>query len=222
MSDDHADRIVAPCGLPDTAACPFDARAHEDGLWRENLATGSQAHVVPHAHLADDQTGHWTEAGCNEILRAAPVAMLVMNRQGRIAQANARAEAMFGYAAGGMSNLVIEDLIPERFRGAHEDYRRHPVEVPPRHRVMGMPGGDFFGLRADGGEFPVEIGLGTVEMQGERFTVVSINEITERKQIEDDLRIAAIAFETQSGMIVMKFLAPHWAMTRLPVSPQRL
>ncbi len=128
--------------------------------------------------------------------------MLVMDRHGRITQANARAEAMFGYAADGMSGLVIEDLIPQRIRDAHREYRSQPAEIPPKHRVMGMPGGDFFGLRTDGSEFPVEIGLGTVELRGERFTVVSINEITERKQIEDKLRIAAIAFETQAGMIV--------------------
>jgi len=174
----------APCNLQGTPACPVDTRLHE--LQANHAALDALRESAASAHL---------------ILRAMPVAMLVIGQHGRITQANALAEAMFGYPTDSMAGLTIEDLIPERFRVAHCDYRSD-AEQPTSHRIMGMAGGDFYGLRSDGGEFPVEIGLGPLQLDGERSVVVSVNDITERKKAEEDLRITAIAFESQAGMIV--------------------
>ncbi|HRH82056.1 MAG TPA: EAL domain-containing protein [Thiobacillaceae bacterium] len=136
------------------------------------------------------------------ILDAAPLAMLLMDDQGGIVQANVRAAELFGYPLGDMSSLSVEDLMPSRYRTAHREYRRQATAHLPRPRVMGMSGGDFLALHRDGREFPVEVGLGPCVLEGQRYVVVSVNDISERKRAEEELRIAAIAFQSQSGMIV--------------------
>ena len=192
----------ARCNLLGTPACPVDARLHELQANQERLEAQNAALLRAHAALEVSQDAlRKSEASAHLILRAMPFAMLVMGRHGCITQANTLAEAMFGYPRGGMDGLTIEDLIPERFRAAHRDYRGDS-EHPARHRIMGMAGGDYYGLRGDGGEFPVEIGLSPLQLGDERLVVVSVNDITERKKAEEDLRITAIAFESQAGMIV--------------------
>ncbi len=192
----------SPCHLLGTPACPIHELPREPNARLEPLETQNKTLIQAHAALETSlRAPRESEENARLILRAAPVATLVMNRHGRITQANAHAEQMFGYPGGNMAGLAIEDLIPERFRAAHRDYRGN-TERPPQHRIMGMAGEDFYGLRADGGEFPVEVGLSPLQLGDERVVVVSINDITERKRAEEDLRITAIAFESQAGMIV--------------------
>jgi light-regulated signal transduction histidine kinase (bacteriophytochrome) len=52
-------------------------------------------------------------------------------------------------------------------------------------------GRDLFGVRRDGSEFPVEIGLNPIETDEGAFVLVSIVDISERKRAEERLRLAA-------------------------------
>jgi hypothetical protein len=53
--------------------------------------------------------------------------------------------------------MKIEMLVPPRFRANHSAYR-DGFAASPTPRRMGA-GRELFGLRKDGSEFPVEIGL---------------------------------------------------------------
>jgi signal transduction histidine kinase len=56
-----------------------------------------------------------------------------------------------------------------------------------QERNMGV-GRDLHGLRRDGTEVPLEVGLNPIRLPEGRYTLASIIDITSRKQQEDELR----------------------------------
>ncbi len=112
------------------------------------------------------------------VIEAAPSAMLVVDGIGRIVLVNSEAEQSFGYTREELLALRVEDLMPARFRHHHDGERATYFERPDR-REMGV-GRELFGLRKDGAEIPVEIGLNPITIDGERYVLASIIDITER------------------------------------------
>jgi PAS domain S-box-containing protein len=120
------------------------------------------------------------------VLQAAPVAMILLDRSGRIILVNAQVERLFGYAREELLGQAVELLIPPRFRGAHPKHRDN-FFAEPRARAMGL-GRDLSGLRKDGIEVPVEIGLSPVYTESEMLMLASVIDISERKDAEERLR----------------------------------
>jgi len=140
------------------------------------------------------------DAWANRILDTVPEVMLVVDEQGMVIRANAEAHAVFGYPAGALSGLTVEALVPDPLRSGHADHRAQ-FFANPDCRPMGE-GRVLTGRRADGSEFPAEIAIGTMRMDQQACAVVCVVDISTRRRAEEELRIAATAFESQSGMIV--------------------
>ena len=122
------------------------------------------------------------------IIESAPTAMVMVDDHGRIVLLNRAAETLFGYAREELLGQAIEVLVPRRFRGQHPSLRSGYFAAPVP-RPMGA-GRDLFGLRKDGSEVPVEIGLNPIPSAEGLFVLSAIVDITERKQLEAALRQA--------------------------------
>lgn len=92
-----------------------------------------------------------------ELIEVSPDGIVVVDARGRIIHVNARAERMFGYDEGRMVGLPLDTLVPPRFRAVHDKHRAHFMNHA-QARSMGI-GMHLTGLRRDGSEFPVEVGL---------------------------------------------------------------
>jgi len=96
-----------------------------------------------------------------QLVDSSPDGIVVVDSRGRIIQVNARAEAMFGYGEGRMVGLPLESLVPQRFRAVHDKHRAHfMAHADARSMGIGM---SLTGLRRDGSEFPVEVGLAPLQ-----------------------------------------------------------
>lgn len=134
-----------------------------------------------------------------QVVEAAPNGMLMANRAGQIVLVNAQTAKLFGYSLDEMLKLDIEALVPERFRGRHPSLRNGYFNNP-QVRAMGA-GRDLFGLRKDGSEFPVEIGLNPINNSGEPYVLASVIDITQRKRGEEMFRRVVEA--APNGMVMI-------------------
>ena len=125
-----------------------------------------------------------TEHRLRAAVESSPSGLLMTDSEGRIILVNHEIERLFGFPREELLGKPVDVLVPERFRGAHPQYRGGFMHEP-RTRSMGA-GRDLFGLRKDGTEFPVEIGLTPVVTEEGVVVISSIVDISARKLAERD------------------------------------
>lgn len=133
------------------------------------------------------------------LLEAAPDGLVVVERDGVIVLVNGQVETMFGFRRQELLSQSIEILIPEQLRHMHLQHRAHYMEAP-RKRPMGEQL-TLFGRRKDGSQFPVEISLSPVEIEGRLLVMAIIRDVTTRKQLEMALQASVRAAETHLHLL---------------------
>jgi len=117
------------------------------------------------------------------LLETAAEGIILVDKEGRVAMANAKALELFGYTPGEVLGHAVEILIPERLREVHVSHRKDYM-ANPRNRPMGV-GLDQTARRKDGSEFPVEISLSYAGTPDGLMIMAFISDITKRRQLEE-------------------------------------
>jgi PAS domain S-box-containing protein len=146
--------------------------------------------IVIHENISDHKR---LEHRFRHAVESAPNAIVMINESGTIVMVNSQTETSFGYSRTELVGQPVELLVPERFRKVHIGFRQTYFAVPVS-RPMGA-GRDLYGLRKDGTEFPVEIGLSLIDSHEETLVLSTIVDITERKQAEAALKTSESALK---------------------------
>src|SRR5262245_39176322 len=104
-------------------------------------------------------------------IEAAPVGMILVDGGGRIVLVNAQVETLFGYGRQEIVGQPIDMLVPQRLRGRPPGFRAAFLGDPKSPPGVGR---DLFGLRKDGSEVPVQIGLNPLDTPEGQFVLGSV------------------------------------------------
>jgi PAS domain S-box-containing protein len=109
------------------------------------------------------------------------VAMVITDKVGQIVQLNRETERLFGYQRDELLGRPVEILIPERFRQGHPALRASFLANPT---IRYGSGRELWGLRKDGAEITIELGLSPLETEEGIFVISVIADVTESKRQE--------------------------------------
>jgi PAS domain S-box-containing protein len=163
---------------------------HKDGtevpveIGLNPVRTGEQTVVL--ASVVDISARRRAEARFQAAVESSPSGMLMADSRGSILLVNREVERLFGYERAELIGQSVEMLVPARFRGAHPGQRATFFREPST-RPMGV-GRDLYGLRKDGTEVPIEIGLNPIRTEEGTTVLCSVVDITTRRRTEEQAR----------------------------------
>jgi PAS domain S-box-containing protein len=120
-------------------------------------------------------------------VEACPSGMIMTDAGGMIVLVNVEAERLFGYTREELIGKSIDMLVPIAERTGHVKHRDSFI-AGPHARRMGV-GRDLYGLRKDGTQIPVEIGLNPISTNDGLMILSAITDISERKMAEERFRL---------------------------------
>lgn len=141
-----------------------------------------------------------------EFVELIPTGVLVVSRSGEIIRVNRQTEAIFRRTRDELIGASVETLLPAAIREHHERFRTDFL-ADPQPRMMGHRP-DLTGVAPDGTEFPVEIALNPVTLEGQFVILCLVTDVSARRAIEDEnrrlleeLRAALAEVKRLSGLL---------------------
>ncbi|UIJ46314.1 PAS domain S-box protein [Sphingomonas cannabina] len=126
------------------------------------------------------------EAHLRSILDTVPDAIVVIDEQGLIRDFSPAAERMFGWQANEVLDRNVSMLMPDPYRSAHDGYLERYYRTGEK-RIIGK-GRVVVGERRDRSTFPIELAVGEMRADGQRYFTGFIRDLTERQQAEARLQ----------------------------------
>ncbi|MFS2124628.1 response regulator [Pseudomonas sp. Pseusp97] len=177
-----------------------ETRRQADAMAAQTVLLESQATELESRQAALRATEAWYRG----IIEASPDGMVVLGADGSILMTNPQLDALFGYERGELVGSTVERLVPQAARERHVALRSGFM-VTETTRQMGANLDDLRGVRKDGSQFSVEIGLShlpSLEGRG-RCVCASVRDVSERRLMEISLRTASdrLSLAQEAGAI---------------------
>jgi two-component system, LuxR family, sensor kinase FixL len=126
------------------------------------------------------------EAHLKSILETVPSAMIVIDDHGVIQSFSAAASRLFGYEEAEVAGQNVKILMPTPYREEHDGYMERYRRTGER-RIIGV-GRVVVGQRRDGATFPMELSIGEMRANAQRYFTGFVRDLTERQEAENRLQ----------------------------------
>ncbi len=138
---------------------------------------------------------HISRSRFASILEIASDAIIAIDRDRQITLFNQGAEHIFGYPAKDAIGRSLNLLLPQEFADlvcTSLLETQQQVQTANFDRTFRPKGGRYqvVGIRQDGSKFPAEISISYLELGQEQVYTMILRDVTERQQIENELRDA--------------------------------
>jgi PAS domain S-box-containing protein len=127
-----------------------------------------------------------SERRFRSVTQTAKDAIITVNQSGRIVLWNSAAQKMFCYSVDEVTGQSITLLMPASYHEAHNSAVNRVLmtgETSAAAKTL-----ELIGLDKNGRTFPIDISLSSWKMKDEMFFTGIIRDVTERKQMEEELR----------------------------------
>jgi PAS domain S-box-containing protein len=158
-------------------------------------------------------------------VEACPNGMVMTDGAGKMVMVNNEIEQQFGYRRAELIGQPVEMLVPLRLRDEYARHREAFNREPEIRRIGAGP--DLFGLRKDGSEFSVEVGLTPIRTGNGPLVLGVIVDVSERKRAErlKDEFVSTVSHELRTPLTSISgslaLLVGQWG-SKLPDSAARL
>jgi PAS domain S-box-containing protein len=160
-----------------------------DELGRPTRMVGTELDVT--AQKRADAKLRLSEAKFSGIVSVSADAIISIDEDQRITLFNEGAEKIFGRSSADVIGVPLDILIPERFRAIHRRHVENFATGADIARRMGTRGGQIFGVRKNGEEFPADAAISGIVIGGKRILTVALRDVTEQKRAETEQRLLA-------------------------------
>ena len=135
-----------------------------------------------------------SEARLKGIVTSAMDGIVMVDSQQCITLFNHAAEIMFGLPASKVIGQPLDFILPEGIAGLHKKHIQRFGETDVTTRSMSALF-DINAVRATGETFPTETSIAQFVVDGQKFYTAIVRDITERKQMEQELRASILEKE---------------------------
>lgn len=118
------------------------------------------------------------------VIEASPSAMVIVDHNGVMTLVNAHAEQLFKYSRDEMLGQGINMLLPAAQHSHHSHYMTKYFQQPIAKNMSSRD--DLYGQCSDGSLVAVEVGLTPVMFSNGPAVLATINDISQRKQVEQE------------------------------------
>ena len=148
-------------------------------------------------HRRDENTLQQSEISYRGLFNSVTEAIYVLDEECRFLDVNQGAEIMYQQSKDffiGNTAAIVSAPDKNNCVKIKRDIQKAFAGEPQQF--------EFWGIRSNGEIFPKEVHLSKGYYFGQTVVIATARDITERKQAEKDLRIAATAFESQESIII--------------------
>jgi two-component system CheB/CheR fusion protein len=138
-----------------------------------------------------------SEVRLRAIVHTAVDAIVTIDEAGVVESVNPATETMFGYGQDELVGRNVNVLMPEPYRGEHDEYLAAYLRTG-RPKIIGI-GREVLGLRKDGTVFPLDLSVSEFRVGGRRMFTGIMHDISNRRRLEREVLEASTNEQRRIG-----------------------